>query len=298
MKGRELYSKLFVSDRFFTIAIRKRAPLDPVGNTQFSAQYVMPANRQNWAADPMLADANGKTYLFYEAVSGDKGHIEVAEIMDDCTLGTSVCVLQDDCHYSYPFVFCYKGLWYMIPESSAASEVRLYCAERFPERWKIRRVLLREKAVDTTVFEYNGQLYLLTFFLVPGSERVVPHAYQLDLSEKGAELKEIPWAAYDQLRVRGAGPVFERGHILYRPAQISQEQRYGDGLAFYRTDVRDAYRETFVSEMSAAGVSIPGYYVDGLHTYSGSERFEAIDIRCCVQDYLKPAKKVLSRLKR
>ena len=158
MKNNDLYSKLFVADRFFTIAIRKRHNADIIRSKQFSAKYIVYANRQKWFADPMLVDTDDKTYLFYEAVLGNKGHIEVAEVLDDCTLGDPVVILQDDCHYSYPFVFRYNDEWYMIPESSAVTEVRLYRAAAFPEKWELSTVLLHEKAVDTTVFEQNGKL--------------------------------------------------------------------------------------------------------------------------------------------
>lgn len=295
MKGNALFSKLFLVDRFFTIAIRKKR--DSEKDKRFAAEYILPATRSKWAADPMLVDAGNKTYLFYEAVIGDKGHIEVAEVLDDCTLGEPMVILKGDCHYSYPFVFRYENTWYMIPESSAATEVQLYRAEVFPEKWELCSILLHEKTVDTTVFEQNGQLFLLTFFLVAGSERVIPHAYKMALDGENAKLTEVAWNEYDELRVRGAGPVFPVGDKLYRPAQISQEQRYGDCLAFYRIDMGDSYHESFVGELLVSDLTTSGYYVDGLHTYCASKRFEVIDIRCGVIDYLKPVHKFWSILR-
>ena len=135
MKGNDLFGKLFVADRFFTIAIRKRTDVMAVGKRKFTPDFIIPATRENWFADPMLVEANGKTYLFYEAVLGDKGHIEVAEVKNDCTLGETKIVLQDECHYSYPFVFQYNGVWYMIPESSQDKTIRLYKSVDFPAQW-------------------------------------------------------------------------------------------------------------------------------------------------------------------
>ena len=294
MKSGDLYGKLFVTDRFFTIAIRKKQPDSNIKERKFLPENIVPANRQKWVADPMLVDVDDKTYLFYEAVLEDCGHIEVAEVLNDCTLGTPAIVLQDECHYSYPFVFKYKDEWYMIPESSAAAEVRLYRATTFPEKWELYSILLREKAVDTTVFEQRGQLYLLTFFLIEGSERVIPHAYKFELLEKEPKLKEISWGNYDELEVRGAGQVFKVVDTLYRPAQISQEQRYGDALAFYQLDVEDCYREKKTGELTPGDLAVSGYYVDGLHTYSKSKRFEVIDIRCGVLNHLKPVNKIMN----
>lgn len=298
MRSNDLYGKLFVMDRFFTIAVRKKQTVSIIKDKRFSAEYIVPANRQKWVADPILAENDNKTYLFYEAVLGNHGHIEVAEVLDDCTLRTPQIVLKDDYHYSYPFVFRYDGRWYMIPESSEAMEVRLYQAREFPEKWELSSVLLYEKAVDTTVFEQKGQLYMLTFFCVEGSERVIPHAYKLDLSGEHTKLKEIPWKKYDELRVRGAGPVFGTAGKLYRPAQVSQEQRYGDALAFYQVDAAGAYEEKMVGKLEAEDLIVSGYYADGLHTYCESKKFEVIDIRCGVINYFKPLHKVLNRLKR
>lgn len=292
MKTSDLFAKLFVTGRYFTIALRRCQDESVLKNRIFTPQYLMPANGQEWFADPMLVDAEGKTWLFYEAVLGDKGHIEVAQVFDDCTLGTPAVVLKDDCHYSYPFVFQHENTWYMIPESSASSEVRLYRATSFPEKWEKCAVLLRERAVDSTVFEQNGQLYLLTYCPMPDSERVVPQAYKLELGEDKAELMPLQWQDYDTLRVRGAGPVFLESGEQYRPAQISREQRYGDGLVFYRICDPSEYKEEAICEMKSECLRIHGVYADGLHTYCRTDRFEAIDIRCGTVDYSKPFRKL------
>ena len=296
MKMRDLFAKLFVADRYFTIGIRKRQGGSILKNQDFAPEFLAPADRQNWCADPILVDADGKTWLFYEAVRGDHGHIEVAQVLEDCTLGEPKVILEDACHYSYPFVFRQGDSWYMIPESSASSQVRLYRATAFPEQWELCRVLLPEVAVDTTVFERDGQLYLLTYLPRSGSERVTPRAYRMDFCGEEVVLTSLPWEHYDELRVRGAGPVFYEEQSYCRPAQISQELRYGDGLVFYRINCNEEYRETKVCEMDARHLKVRGCFADGLHTYCRSERFEAIDIRCGTLDYGKPFKKLFSKL--
>ena len=180
----------------------------------------------------------------------------------------------------------------MIPESSAAREVRLYRAEEFPHRWELETVLLHERAVDTTVFACGGEYWLLTFLLDDGTERVFPRAYTLT-DWNAPELREVPWKDFNPLRVRGAGPVICDGDKLFRPAQISQEHRYGDGLAFYQMNPSEAYKEEFVSEVSEKDIRARGYRFDGLHTYTASSRYEAIDIRCRAADPFKILKRIL-----
>ena len=292
-----LYSKLFLTSYYFTVAIRKKQQEGIIKNCSFKAEYVLPATRANWCADPMLVDFDDKTYLFYEAVDGDHGRIEVAQINDDCTVGTATVLLNDECHYSYPFVFGHEDELYMIPESSAANEVRLYKAKTFPYEWELQSVLLNARAVDTTVFEQNGKKYLLTFITDGKTERVTPRAYEMHFDD-GVSLKELTWAEFDELRVRGAGGVFEENEKQYRPAQISTEVRYGDALALYEVNVTDgSYSESFAGELTADNVSTKGVHMDGLHTYSTSEHFEAIDIRCREFDLFKVPRRILGALK-
>jgi hypothetical protein len=255
---------------------------------------IMPATKDDWSADPMLADDGDRTWLFYEAVKGEKGRIEVVEVLDGCRLSQPTVILEDECHYSYPFVFRAEGNWYMIPESSAAAEVRLYRAASFPYRWELQTVLLKAHAVDTTVFARDGRYWLLTFLTEKGSERVVPRAYTL-ADWNTPILKEVSWPGYDTLRVRGAGPVIREGDKLLRPAQISQEKRYGDGLAFYHVNPADSYQEQLAFEISEKDIQAKGRFVDGLHTYSASNRYEAIDIRCRAADPFKMAKRLVHK---
>lgn len=293
MNVQTIYRKLFLSQYFFTIAIRKRS-YNILQDRHFCPAYVMPANRYRWAADPMLVDHEDKTYIFYEVVEHDRGHIAVSEVKEDCTLSEPQVVLKDATHYSYPFLFCRNDTWYMIPESSEAREVRLYRSVKFPAEWEFYQVLLKERAVDTTVFEEDGQYYLLTFLTDGLSERVTPCAYAMDFLDSGVKLRCLQWREFDELRVRGAGPVFREGNQLYRPAQISQEQRYGDALVFYRIDPSDEYGETPEFELTDTDLSVSRIYADGLHTYCRSARFEAIDLRCREFELLKPVRKLLS----
>lgn len=284
----KLWLKMFYSPYFFTIALRRKNGSDTRIPEDFAADYVIPAGYKKWAADPMLVDDHGKTYLFYEAVNNGKGRIEVAQVCDDCTISEPVVILEDTCHYSYPFVFKYDEDWYMIPESSASNEIRLYKAEAFPEKWKLETVLLQKNCVDTTVFEQHENTYLLTYLLCPGTERVVPQAYKLFWEAGHPLLNQISWDTYDELECRGAGPLYRNQGHLIRPAQKNEEQSYGNGLVFYKVNVDDAgYREKYIAELNSRNVSAGKVWMNGLHTYVTSERFEAIDIRCREFDFWK-----------
>lgn len=293
-----LYKKMFLSTYFFTIAISKKEN-SIIDNAVFEADYVFPANPQNWCADPILVEQNGKTFLFYEAVCNNKGRIEVVQIYDDCSVSKPTILLDDDCHYSYPFIFELDGQWYMIPESSATGEIRLYRAIEFPYKWEQQEVLLNEKAVDTTLIEVNGKNVLLTYLPKEGTERVTPCAYEINFVEKDVELRKIQWNNYDELKCRGAGPAIISKGKCYRPAQISKEDSYGDQVAFYQIDsVETEYLEHLYSVLDPSKVRIDNYWYNGLHTYSETSKFVVIDVRCRKFDLLKIPKTLYTHLLR
>jgi len=296
MKNR-LFSKLFLTSSYFTIALKKRGR--NVLSEGFSARSVFPAVREHWCADPMLAEEGENTYLFYEAVTAGHGRIEVVQVFDDCAVSAPTVLLEDECHYSYPFVFRKDGTWYMIPESSAAGEVRLYRASEFPYHWEMQQVLLRERAVDTTVFETNGSWFLLTFLTDGKDERVTPRVFQMCFSDEKVRLNPLGWEAYNSLRVRGAGPLFAEGERLLRPAQVSTEVRYGDAVVFYQAAVSgDTYKETQAGLLTPAQVRADRRFFDGLHTYTASEHFEAIDLRVHDFDLLKLPRRMIGVFRR
>ena len=104
-------------------------------------------------------------------------------------------------------------------------------------------------------------------------------------------MTQIPWENADGLNTRGAGHVFEYGGKLYRPAQRNEADSYGNGVIFYEIgDLSESYRETEAAQLNPEQISASGVWLNGLHTYAGSERFEAIDIRCREFEFWKMVK--------
>ena len=92
----KLFRRLFLKNSLFTIALRYRAEESLLARPIFQPNYVCPARQERWIADPILAEADNKTWLFYEAVEAGRGHIEVAEVLPDCSLGNPIVILQDE----------------------------------------------------------------------------------------------------------------------------------------------------------------------------------------------------------
>lgn len=297
MKKRTLLERLFWTPNYFTIAIRKKSAHEaPIWERKsFCPDYVMPATRDYWVADPMLAEDNGKTYLFYEAAHHDKGRIEVVELQEDGITSQPAVALEREYHLSYPFVFRHNGEWYMIPESGAIREVQLLKATNFPTEWEYAATLLRENAVDTTVQQMDDRYLLFTFLPQAGSERVLPKAFWMDWDNE-ITLEEISWRDFETLQVRGAGSVIVDGNRYVRPAQINQEKSYGDGVLFAQCHCAEsAYREKEIGRLLADNLQVAGWKVDGLHTYAATEQFEVIDVRCQLPDPWKMLRRMMKR---
>ena len=125
---------------------------------------ISPPQDRFWA-DPHVIYHKPNYYVFVEEYLYQKrrGHIAVLEIdaQDHCK--PSIPVLEEDWHLSFPFVFDWRGSYYMIPESSEHGTIDLYECLRFPDQWQHKLTLMKDVvAVDTTVFHWNGKWWLLT----------------------------------------------------------------------------------------------------------------------------------------
>jgi hypothetical protein len=115
-------------------------------------------------ADPFVVAKDGKDYCFVEEYSwtAAKGHIAVYDLSGDQPSRVGVA-LDDDVHLSFPFTFWHEGRLFLIPESSAAKEIRLYECEEFPLQWKLCRVLLANlSAADSMMVRHDDRWWLLT----------------------------------------------------------------------------------------------------------------------------------------
>jgi hypothetical protein len=119
----------------------------------------------SFVADPFLLRREGRLFLFFEAWRKKTGHGDLAWAERDATgvFRFSGIALDEPFHLSYPFVFEHGGEVFMIPESRARREVRLYAASPFPGRFELRRVLLSgARYADTSLLRWQGRFYLFT----------------------------------------------------------------------------------------------------------------------------------------
>ena len=118
-----------------------------------------------FVADPFMVQHDGTWYMFFEVFRADtlRGDIGMATSADGLSWTYKRIVLHEPFHLSYPYVFVSNSEFYMIPETHACGEVRLYRARSFPESWVLEQVLLTDDTfTDTSIVEFHQKWWLFT----------------------------------------------------------------------------------------------------------------------------------------
>lgn len=206
-------------------------------------------------ADPFPVFWEGKYYVFLEDASyvPRKGRISVIELNLDGTYSNPEVVIERDYHMSYPFVFRFKGDFYMVPETYANNCIELYRCTEFPHRWELCEVLMRNiKAVDATLLNTEGRWWM---FVNIQSDR---SSVNDELFLFHASNPIGPWVPHrrnpivsDARFARSAGKIYCLGGRLLRPAQDCSGGVYGRAIRIQeivRLDEQD-YEERFFAEI-------------------------------------------------
>jgi hypothetical protein len=183
------------------------------------------------AADPFLIRRDSVWHLFFESVRGNRwtrsrsgGIIAHATSRDAIAWQFQGVVLDEPYHISYPHVFEWEGQYYMIPETRAARQVRLYRAAPFPERWELAKVLLEGPYADATPLRWDGRWWLFAERSTGKRNRSGNDTLRLFLAPElmgpWTEHPRSPIVAGDARAARPAGRMLLHEGRLYRFAQV------------------------------------------------------------------------------
>ena len=235
------------------------------------------APRGRFYADPFLVQLDGAHYLFVEDADVETkiGVISCMRIASDGKPGEAEVVLKRNYHVSYPFVFRWRGEFYMIPETERNHTIEIYRAHDFPRGWELVKVLFHHvRAVDATLFEYRQRFWLFTAM----SDGTNSLNEELFLFHSNSPLGE--WVAHpknpviaDVRRARPAGAVFIDGGEIIRPGQDCS-RIYGGAITLNRIEILSEadYRECPVGRID------PDWRADlvGTHTINSTGELSAI----------------------
>ncbi len=272
------------------IAFRRTriADLESIDLTSSGFTIVTPPGSSAFA-DPFVAKDNGINYIFFEEYSfrRRKGTISYITLDDKGNVSAPKIALQRDYHLSYPMLFQWREIYYMIPETRQNGTIELYRAVEFPTRWELEKVLFHDvQAVDPTLFEHDGKFWLFTNMSVSGGSTVDELFLFYSESPLG---KWLPHPnnpiVSDVRRARPAGRLFWLNGSLYRPSQEGS-LRYGYAVNLNRVDVlsENEYMETPVKLLTPD-------WLDGnlkTHTFNFNEDLVVVDALIMVKKGIRP----------
>ncbi len=196
-------------------------------------------------------------------------------------------------HLSYPFMFSDFDGVYCIPESSAEDKVSIYKLEN--EVFKIKKTLIKENLVDSTILQNNHKYWLFCTKSTENYGKEKLHIYSCvnPFEEWEAHIKNP--VKSDISSSRPAGGFFEYKGELYRPAQ-NCEVDYGKSIAINKIIelTENEFKEEHVVNLKADKFH---YYNDGIHTINAFGSKTIIDGKRKVFSPLKPLKTLFSNSK-
>jgi hypothetical protein len=127
----------------------------------------------HFLADPFMIEREGRNICFLEDYDYAKGRaciaaVEIHSVKQYEMLGP---VIEEPFHMSYPYLFEYEGVLYMLPETNEADAIRLYRCTNFPLKWEYQQdVMDGVKAFDSMIFQLDGRWWLLSNMSAKGKE--------------------------------------------------------------------------------------------------------------------------------
>jgi hypothetical protein len=242
------------------------------------SELLIPPPDRAWA-DPFPVYHEGCDLVFFEqeVATDGKGHIAMAELLRDGSLGQVTRVLESPWHMSYPCVFRSDGEWFMVPESRAAGRVALYRATDFPFKWEHERDLVSGRNLaDATLFQREGRWWLLACRVGAGqstNEDLVGFSAP-SLTGQWEPISRMPLIS-DATAGRPAGHLIEGTSGLLRPAQDGAKW-YGYGLALRMVTriTANSFSEHDILRVSPTWLP----ELRGVHTFNRSTTITFIDV--------------------
>ena len=241
---------------------------------------IKPPKNSEWA-DPFIFSHKNKDYVFFENndLIVNKGKISCAELHQN-TLINIKDILNLKFHLSYPFIWKYRGNFYLIPETSEKKSIHIWKAKKFPDQWIFFKTLLKnEFCCDTTILQDNlknnwlltnksndnsndpnNELYV--YKIIGNFKKLIPHKLNPVIT--------------DCLTARNGGKLLSQKQLL-RPSQINDSSGYGIGLNINKVISLNlsSYKEKIIKKIIPNKIK----NTNGLHHINNSKKHIIFDVR-------------------
>jgi O-antigen/teichoic acid export membrane protein len=247
----------------------------------------IPNPRGHFLADPFLFTRDGRTYCFVEDFSYEthRGCIAAYELKDGRAVPLGP-VVREPFHLSFPFLFEHAGTLYMVPESSANRDIRVYRCRGFPDDWVLEKVVMRDVvAADTMIFRRGERWWMLTNLDPSGCGETCTELF-LFYADDPLAGEWVPHVANPV--VVGANDARNGGLIVEGDRLFRVAQRQGFGVYGAGASIREivSLSETVYDERHLT--SIDGHFrsdIDGTHHLDSRGEWTAFDFVRCREFY-------------
>lgn len=231
----------------------------------------LPPASKFWA-DPFVVHHDNEHYVFIEELDNksNKGFISYCKVENDM-MSEPLKIIDTSYHLSFPNVFKFENVYYMIPESSAANNIQLWCCNEFPDKWELHKVMIDNiKAVDSVVKYIHGKWWLFCTVKplpdVSGNEELCVFYADSPLSDQWISHPKNPVCSDARLG-RNAGKIEMKDGRYFRYGQYSG---YGYGKAITKSEIikisETEYQEKLIEMISPE--TSKGF--DNLHTFNSN----------------------------
>ena len=185
-------------------------------------------------------------------------------------------ILERPYHLSYPFIFEFRGEFYMIPETAENRAIETYRCVRFPDQWEFHKTIMPDvRATDATLIEYSMRWWMFVNIADKGGSTWDElHIFYTDdpLSTNWTPHPLNPVIS-DVRSARPAGRIFRRDGSLIRPSQDSS-LRYG-----YAVNLNSITKLTIheYEEELLERIEPPNENIMAVHTYNTSGDLVVVD---------------------
>ncbi len=240
-----------------------------------------------WLADTLVYETNNNNYLFVEAYEKNKsiGRLAVLSYFND-KFDNFKIILEKDYHLSYPYVFSYKGKYYLIPESSANNTIDLYIATSFPDKWKFLCNLAIGKFVDTSVIQINENDFMMYTY-----DLIKKQSIEGILNMESLKIKFNKFTNDYKNCLRNGGRIYYIKDKICIPFQ-NNKNFYGQSLKIIDKESNKIIKEIIPENIK----NKDNIHFKRLHTYSKTSKFEAIDVSGYKFDFFKVIKKLVKKI--
>ncbi len=240
-------------------------PAQGARNPVLTAQDVSDLDAES-VCDPFLVQRDGLWHMFFEVLERTTNikRIGLATSPDALAWVYRGIALAEPFDVSYPHVFEWEGVHYMLPETPGSRSLRLYRAAEFPTRWELVATLLEGAPFAApTLFRFEGRWWLFTG---AGRHDILRLFHADQLTGPWVEHPQSPLIWEDPERARPAGRVVL---VEGRPVRFAQDCRpaYGSAVRAFVVEelTPERYRERALTDAPVLAGSGAGWNAGGMH---------------------------------